>query len=273
MLQKIKQLSSTKNNFFVLFFFMSFCVLAQNEWNKIAIGNYQEAKNSWKGKLQKDSLNLSAIEGLIYLSEVTENKLDFERYCNKYIALTTDTSFEELFIDIVSNPKATPYVTVIQAEKEKKAYEFKKYNELIRTVSDKLDWYFAGPFENIEGSGHIVDYAIENKKIDFSEEYKTGLSVSARWHKPSVLSADQQLDFHNYLPSVESGTYYAATNFKIEKKADYQVRVRRENPIKVWLNQKLVFSTNEIANPLYWDNDVITLSIDSGNHQLLVKSS
>jgi len=264
----------------ITIFQLSLC-LGNEGWKQIASNEYTEAKRFFLKAYAQDSSDLSSIEGLIYLSEVAENELDYKKYITKYLEITKDAQvyslFHELFdrapSEVIHSTSSIIYHNIHRAEKQKKHYYYEQQKNILRLVNQELQWSFIGPFQNIQGSGHIEPYLVEQSPFDTLQAYQSKLGVDLYWFSPEHMKETQELDFDNHLAYIKSGTYYANAFFFVDSAFHAQLRIKRSRPIKVWIDDALIYENNELKSGKLWDDEMVDIALSSGTHRILIKAS
>ena len=270
-----------KYSFFIIILLRFTLSLAGDGWEQITANQYTEAKRVFLKTLAQDSAHLPSIEGMIYLSEVAENELDYKRYLERYLEITKDAFVYSLFhtllegsqVDVIHSTTSLIYHNLQRAATQKELYNYEQAKSILRLINQDLSWSVIGPFQNIQGSGHAVPYDVEKTPFDTTMYHSSKLGVEQHWVTPKFVKETQVLDFENHLPYIKSGTYYANTFFYADTSFHAQLRIKRSRPIKVWIDDELVFQNNDHKSGHLWDDEIISLSLSKGTHRLLIKCS
>jgi len=268
-------------SFFIIILLRFTVSLGDEGWERIAANQYTEAKRVFLKSLAQDSVHLTSIEGMIYLSEVAENELDYRRYLERYLEITKDPYVYSLFhkllenstVDVIHSTTSLIYKNLQRAAIQKQQYHYEQSKNILRLINQELKWSFIGPFQNIQGSGHIIPYAVEQAPFDSLLSFPSKLGVEQHWLTPSHIKETQVLDFENHLPYIKSGTYYANAFFYADTAFHAQLRIKRSRPIKVWVDDELVYQNKEHKTGHLWDDEIISLALSKGTHRLLIKCS
>ena len=277
----LKKNNSVKYSFFIIILLRFTLSLADDGWEQITANQYTEAKRAFLKTLAQDSAHLPSIEGMIYLSEVAENELDYKRYLERYLEITKDAFVYSLFhtllegsqVDVIHSTTSLIYHNLQRAATQKELYNYEQAKSILRLINQDLSWSVIGPFQNIQGSGHVVPYDVEKTPFDTTMYHSSKLGVEQHWVTPKFVKETQVLDFENHLPYIKSGTYYANTFFYADTSFHAQLRIKRSRPIKVWIDDELVFQNNDHKSGHLWDDEIISLSLSKGTHRLLIKCS
>ena len=131
-------------------------------------------------------------------------------------------------------------------------------------------WYVIGPFENELGEGFDAQYPPE-EDIEFDAEYEVAEgAVKVRWEKQTDGVDDGYVDFLEIFEPDQLTVAYAWTKVMAEEAGEVQLRTGSDDQMKVWLNGEEVIS-HELLRAAQPDQDVVTVTLNEGENQLLVK--
>jgi hypothetical protein len=257
---------------------------AQTGWEKIRENEFSKAQQIFLAELEKDSIHKSSLEGLIFLSETSGDDLSRKKYINRYWRQYGDENFymlfsEEIDLDneaVLNHPKLSfrskTEALMKKADKEFYRRNFNASQQITSSYFGNLEWALAGPFTNLEGSGHVVPYGPETEKFDLSSTWKNEDGLQLKWVKPSQTNKECGVWFSDHLYSTNMDTYYANSFFELAEDKEIFLRITRYDPIKIWLDGQLVYEADyTIKNE--WDNEAVKLNLSRGTHRLLVKVS
>ena len=125
-------------------------------------------------------------------------------------------------------------------------------------------WWVIFPFDNVDEKGFDTVYPPE-VEIDLDKEYigKDGRKIG--WYKTNRRGENV---FSN-VPE-DDVTGYALTYLESDRDQNYLLSLGSDDTIKIWVNDKLVFS-KYVHRPLRRADDVIQLPISKGSNKVLVK--
>ena len=125
-------------------------------------------------------------------------------------------------------------------------------------------WWVIFPFDNVDEKGFDTVYPPETE-IDFDKEYigKDGRKIG--WYKTNRRGENV---FSN-VPE-DDVTGYALTYLESDRDQNYLLSLGSDDTIKIWVNDKLVFS-KYVHRPLRRADDVIQLPVSKGRNKILVK--
>ena len=261
------------------------CTFGQSGWDYIKADDNKEAKKAFLQTLAKDSTDLKAIQGMIFLCDIEDNDLDYDKYANKLLTHHFNNHYYTLFensstedgnkilgrTDIDARFKLKYQLG--KALKLKRDRNFDGYQNLIDQTINNFEWAYIGPFKNINGYGHIKQFDIENDNFDTLKTYTNRDKVNLNWFTPLHPHPIKSLDFDDFLMEDKHGsTYYANSFFETDQTQDIQLSISRKYPIKIWLDNDLIFDNNDFIR-FNWDAETVSLSLPKGNHRILVKYS
>lgn len=129
-------------------------------------------------------------------------------------------------------------------------------------------WHVIGPFDNKAGEGFYTKYPPEDSvQLDLEYEGKVGI---VRWEKQTDGVLDGFVDCQEIFEPDQWVTAYAWTEVISEETLEVELRVGSDDQIKVWLNGKEVikYESPRAAQP---DQDIVSVTLNQGENQLLVK--
>jgi len=264
--------------------FASFAASPGDGWSFIRQNDNKSARNAFIEVLAGDSVNLPALKGMVYLSEIEQDKLAFQNYINTIINNYKDENFYSLFPDVYRGTgesvirqstysERTRLASKIQAAaKLKEKRQFAQSDKAYKELFTDYGWSFLGPFKNISGSGHMVVNTVETEAYEVSKKYRNHKGTDLSWVKPKYMNVNGKIDLDDYLPGASTGVYYANAFVEATEQTTVQVRISRSSPVKIWLDDALIFE-NKDAIEFSWDNEIAELTIAPGTHRLLLKLS
>ena len=269
----------------VLFLLVPLFSFGEDGWSLIKQNDHKGAREAFKEVLKRDSTNIEALKGMIVLSEIEQDKRSFGKYANTLIRSSWNENYYMLFQNVFEgknedvlkqtsfSEKAKIYARFEEAEKLKENRKFDDANKAYANLITPLNWSLIGPFKNISGSGHITKHAVEEDSYLENKIYPNETGLELKWVTPKFSNPNGMVYFDNYLPgSYKDAVFYASTFITVPEKISAQIRISRKAPMKIWIDNDLVFENNEKIN-FNWDNEIITLEIPPGTHRVLVKKS
>jgi len=133
------------------------------------------------------------------------------------------------------------------------------------------DWYFLGPFDNSDNEGLRKEFPPE-KTIDLDAAYtgKDGLSI--KWFRLFDYDSSGYADLNELFSPNDFAVAYALTYVNCPREKEVQFRLGSEDGIKIWLNDKKIF-THNISRPAVVDDDVVAVRLKKGWNKILLKAS
>ncbi len=125
-------------------------------------------------------------------------------------------------------------------------------------------WWVIHPFDNTDEKGFHAVYPPE-LGIDLDKEYEGKNGQLIKWYKTNARG-------HGVFSDVpeEDVTGYALTYFQSDRDQKYMLSLGSDDTIKVWVNDKLIFS-KYVHRPLQRGDDVIELPVTKGSNKILFK--
>ena len=144
----------------------------------------------------------------------------------------------------------------------------------MRLAKDKRlvkNWYFLGPFNNLDRKG-LEKRLPPEEKIDLGATYKGKDRVSIRWFKPFNYEDSGYVDLNELINPHDYSVAYALTYVYSPGERKVQFRIGSDSGIKVWLNEKMVFAY-DVERSAEVDDDVVAVTLKKGWNRILVKVS
>ena len=125
-------------------------------------------------------------------------------------------------------------------------------------------WWVIHPFDNTDEKGYDTVYPPE-VEINLKKEYVGKEGRRIKWYKTNTRG-------ENVFSSVpeDDVTGYALTYLQSERDQKYILSLGSDDTIKIWVNDKLIFS-KYVHRPLNRGDDVIELPVTKGRNKILVK--
>ncbi|MDQ3073718.1 MAG: tetratricopeptide repeat protein, partial [Bacteroidota bacterium] len=268
---------------FVFSFFPASSLHAKDGWDLIRESDHRTARMAFAETLQLDSLDVEALKGKIFLSDIEGDHIGYAKYVNTLIRNHNDVELYMLFSDMVveSRPgelaEKFGYGSRVSVTNDLvEAYEYLQRGDIthsreqFRLLVPDFKWSVIGPFRNVEGSGYDITYEVESEKFNPAAEYSEGARVPLKWVDAEKSYPDGGIHFGLSLPDHYESVYYANSFFTMEESKEIQLRLTRQAPVKIWLDDVLIYTTEDRVE-MDVDNDIISLNIPAGTHRLLIK--
>jgi tetratricopeptide (TPR) repeat protein len=267
------------------------CILAGDStaaakgWDRIKANDNLGARKLFISELHKDSLSEEALEGLLYLSDIEQDKLDYKKYANRLLSQPVPEAVFAIFknawagsLDFILSKKNIsegskfPYRLAAAAVLKEKR-RFAESDAAVGALLGDYHWALIGPFKNVSGSGHDIPFPVEQEAYDSTKTYSNSLNIPLKWVRPTYYDKGDKIEFSRHLLSCySSATYYANCFVNLSESRTVQLRLGSSSPVKVWLDNILVFDGKRISR-FQWDGEIITLQIEAGPHRILLKCS
>ncbi len=250
-------------------------------WELLRDDDHLAARTAFEQDLEKDSLDLSALKGMILLSDIHGDGLHLREYLTRYVEQTWDPDFYRLFeysvalsdTVIAGSPMPIDARVVARANLAGEHAFYRdpeKGKGAWRELIPANEWRMIGPFENIGGSGFVTAYPVESARFDPDASFPNRLGVPISWIRPSHVETSGEVNFDHHLPDGDVKVAYANTFIEMPEDRLVELRVARRSPIKMWIDDDLVFSDAEPVAMLY-DDEIVRVRLSTGSHRVLVK--
>lgn len=133
------------------------------------------------------------------------------------------------------------------------------------------DWYFLGPFDNSGNEGFAKQFPPETK-IDLGATYAGKDELSIAWFRPFGYDSSGYVDLNALFSPNDFAVSYALTYVNSLREREAQIRFGSEDGIKIWLNDKEIFSYN-VSRPAVADDDAVSVKLKKGWNKILLKVS
>lgn len=264
----------------LLLFLISFSNFAQSGWDYIRSNNHIKAKESFEKDLSKDSMNIEALKGLIFLSDLINDDRNYIKYSRRLSLSLKDRHYSYLFPvhEFIKQDKKKPYVPKTLDQVFSHADDlifYRKFEEskkLINEYVNSFNWSYIGPFTNINGYGYVEDYEIERDNFDIKKTYINNDNTSVNWIQPDYPDENRFVNFGRHTAGKRSdGVFYAYTSFQTSQDLpNVTFALTRHYPIKIWIDKKLVYADAETIG-IDWDGELIQMNLQKGQHEILIK--
>ncbi|MFN3197963.1 MAG: transglutaminase domain-containing protein [Bradymonadia bacterium] len=142
-----------------------------------------------------------------------------------------------------------------------------------KSMNDAVGWRpslaLVGTWNNDQGKGFDAELPPE-RSVDTDGRYP-GQVVQVGWRLKPQTDWRGELDLTSLLSPNTWSIAYAATAFE-SKAGDYELRLSTGDPVKVWVDDVLVFSDERIKRQMF-DGVVLPVTLTAGPHRVLIKSA
>ena len=257
---------------------------AQSEgWDLLRADDHIAARAWFEERIAADSSDVSALKGLIILSDMQGDGLRLREYTTRYIRETWDDAAYRVLkgnvalsdTAIVESPMGSQVKITSRIDLAGEHFYHRqpeKANQAYRELIPENRWSFLGPFENTGGSGYITVYPVETERFDAKASYPNAIGVPLRWIRPAQVSPSGEVEADHYVAGGDGMVVYSNTFVSVPEDRTVQLRLARSSPITIWVDDHRVFSSPERIG-LEYDGEIITLQLKKGTHRILVKTS
>jgi len=278
------QFPKLKSVLLAVFIFLSFFSNGQSTgWDLLRKNQLLTAKAKFVNVLLQNPQDEDALCGMLFVSEVLQDQINYKKYANQLIEATWSNENFALFKHLYQgspeqilahdlDPSFQLKAILAKADIQFKNRNFEKSLTTIQSVTQDFNWSVIGAFDNVSGSGHIEQQPLEIESFKPNRIYRNENGLEMKWVQRTQRALNGEISFNENLAYQRHGTYYANTFLTLEKEATVQLRIGRTTPIKIWLDDDLVFDKKD--NLKYWrDGEIIEVTLKKGKHRVLVKSS
>ncbi|MFK7772788.1 MAG: transglutaminase domain-containing protein [Saprospiraceae bacterium] len=268
-------------------FFLFFSIFQSNGqsigWDLLRENQLLKAKKEFVNALLQNPQDEDALCGMLFISEVLQDHLNYKKYANQLIEATWGDEYFALFKHLYEgspdqilahdlDPSFNLKATLAKAEIQYENRRFEKSLATIQSVTQDFNWSVIGAFENVSGSGHIEQQPLEIESFKPNRIYKNEQGLEMKWVQRILRAPNGEINFNENLAYQRNGTYYANTFLTLPKDETIQLRIGRTTPMKIWMDDDLIFDQKD--NLKYWrDGEIIELALKKGMHRILVKAS
>ncbi len=143
-------------------------------------------------------------------------------------------------------------------------------DELLAGIGVRLDFAVIGTWDNDQGKGFDAEQPPE-REMNLSKTYPTK-RLEAKWRTDYVRDPRGKLDLGAILEPSRWQVAYAAAAVRVREAGAYELRISSSDPLKVWVNDSLVFQGRRIDAWLF-DALPIPVRLRAGVNRVLVKSA
>lgn len=168
------------------------------------------------------------------------------------------------------DPEARAYAAWMSAHALHYVNDFEGRDAALAELGPRLPFAVIGPFDNDQGQGFDAEQPPE-RELDLGKRYP-GRLVEVGWRTDYPLDPRGKVDLGDLLHPNDWQVAYAASAFRAQTAGTYELRVGTSDPIKVWVNDTLVFQGRRLGEWLF-DGMVIPVELRAGVNRVLVKSA
>jgi len=276
------------------------CAIAQtpeNGWEYIRQNNFSGARAVFEAELSRQPDAEPALCGMLFLAETVQDMETYEHYANQlteqgwkpqYVWLfghlyggTPEKALQSLCNQSLVSGGLTPAdaaglklpFVYSQADSLFKYRRFGESTALLRQDFPDWNWSLTGPFDNESGSAFIEKTGLETAGFDVHATFKNAVGTAFGWLQRTGFAPGEPVTFEGLPNSKELGTYLANTFITIPTARRMAFRITREEPIQIWLDDRLIMERSRTAAAYLYDNEIVEVPVAAGTHRLLVRLS
>ncbi len=255
---------------------------AQSGWDLIKANKNLDARESFLTTLKKDSMDVEALKGIIYLCGVDYDDYYFNSYCQRLVNKLKIPSYYYVFDSRLSysasekNDELPEYLK--QQEKLNEAREkfytrkFEEAKTIYNQNVSNLKWAMMGPFKNINGYGYEQQYSPELNSFEYDKNktYLNHNKIDLKWITPLHSNEKGYIDFESHCMRENNGIYYANTFIQLSSSKKIRLNISRKYPLKMFFDDQLVMEQKEQVTYSI-DGEWVEIDAKEGWHRIMIK--
>jgi tetratricopeptide (TPR) repeat protein len=143
-------------------------------------------------------------------------------------------------------------------------------NAALASIPGQLDFAWVGTWDNDQGKGFDLELAPEVRS-GLTEEYE-GRAGPLHWRKDVPKDGRGRYDLLQLMTPTRWSAAFAQGQLVIENPGTYALRIGTTDPLKVWVDGRLVFAAAQLERSVM-DHLIIPLQLTKGAHVVLIKSA
>ena len=246
-------------------------------------GEYDRAKHLLNKLIIMDDENEEYYEdmGLLYLWGYNDPEKALE-YFNKVLSINKKNPRVYTNIALAYEKIGDFDKAIIYYQKGVELFPFESWSmyglsrmEALKLSKDGVfikNWFIIGPFPNINREGLNTPFRPE-QTIELDAQYMGKNNEVVKWQKPFEYEDSGYVDLNMIYENNDKSVFYAYSNAYSEKERIIQCRIGSEDPIKVWVNDEIVFEKDDIVMPAKYDDDTFNVRLNKGWNIFLIKTA
>ena len=142
--------------------------------------------------------------------------------------------------------------------------------EWISRTGYRVPLAIVGTWDNDQGKGFDTELPPE-REMDLDARYR-GRLIEIGWRPEPPSTARGHLDLDELLTPDGWSIAYAAASVKARNAGPYELRVSTSGPVKIWVNEVLVFEDRRVEGYLF-DGFVLPVALRQGVNRILIKTA
>ncbi len=126
-----------------------------------------------------------------------------------------------------------------------------------------------GTWDNDQGKGFDQAHGPE-RTLDLGAQYDGSL-VQIGWRTDYPMDPRGKVDLGRLMYPVEWQVAYAATGVQAKEAGPYELRLSTSDPVKIWVNDRLVFEGHRVSRWLF-DGVTVPVTLRAGQNRVLIKT-
>jgi len=270
--------------FFFLLLFAGHITAQTSGWEEIGKNNFVAARAAFAGELHQNPQSESALTGLIFLAETVQDYENYQLYAHQLVTAKWEPHYVWLFGPMYTGqptaalrqqlPESIRLPFILQQADT--LFRYRKFSEsatMANAALPRWNWAVTGPFANVGGSNFAETTPVETTPFDLAANFKNEYGVEFRWLKRTLVAPGRPVYFHNLPDAGRLATFYANTFLTVPTARRVTLGITRGEPIKIWLDDHLLFQQAHATSTTEWDAETVTFDLPAGTHRLLVKIS
>ncbi|MEZ4468606.1 MAG: transglutaminase domain-containing protein [bacterium] len=140
----------------------------------------------------------------------------------------------------------------------------------VDAVTGRLKLTVIGTWDNDQGKGFDAEYPPE-RELDLGKRY-LGSRLEVGWRDDLPEDPRGKLHLHAMMEPVRWQVAYGAAAVKVQAAGDYELRLSTTDPVKVWVNDILVFTGQRLSSWTF-DGVVLPVKLRAGTNRVLIKTA
>jgi thioredoxin-like negative regulator of GroEL len=267
--------------------FSTFCALraqAHDGWKMVGHNDFVGARTAFEAALRQNPRDEAALVGALF---VAETRQDHETYahCSNQLVVNTwaphhvwlfghmyEGSHEAALAQKLPESLRLPY-RAARADSLFGGYRAAEAYAQAQQIAPDWKWSIVGPFDNVSGSGYLAAAPVEGTPFEPTRVFQNAHQTEFAWLRYALRPPGGTLNFERLPRKNGLATYYANAFLHLPTARRVALGITRNEPIKIWLDDQLLFESPRRNTLSEYDSEVLTFDLPAGAHRLLVKIS
>jgi len=260
-------------------------IMAQNSgWDLVEANDFVAARRAFEMELQRDPQHESALVGMLFCAETVHQEDTYQQNANQLMRSNWQAHYVWLFDHVfegrpeefLSRPLPVALqipMIVATADSLMRCRRTAESKAVSKNIIPDWNWSIAGPFDNMRGSGFVEKGIVETTAFDPGAAFKNDEGSEFSWLQRRRRAPGAAIKFDLLPRNNGLATYYANTFVTVPRTRRVQLRIARNTPMKIWIDDQLLAELGRSFTPDEWDAETLTFELTAGTHRLLVKLS